>query len=259
MQWPKVGWEIKLGAAKLVQERVLPVVQATRDLDFARALSLTSTILSASTMTVIFVVIGFTASGLANQVLRFVLMSTHRVGGLAEVIASFVVSIAMSLALWDESRRIASRNVSVVIGNKTIERRFALAGLVICTVLYSVIAIIYLPFEQATVGRRPYLWIFYLWAVQLGLVAPVVEEFFFRGWLWTALRQKSSIITTMIVTSAIWILGHITAGVESMILLVPAAALIAAARHLTGSSRGSAFVHVALNVTALVMPHQMGL
>jgi len=85
----------------------------------------------------------------------------------------------------------------------------------------------------------------------IALVAPVTEELFFRGWLWTALRQSWSAWPTAVVTASIFLALHGLNGPVKVVVLIPAAVLLSLARHFGGSARASLPVHIASNVTAL--------
>jgi membrane protease YdiL (CAAX protease family) len=89
--------------------------------------------------------------------------------------------------------------------------------------------------------------------VLIAILAPVSEEFFFRGWLWEALwRRGFSPVTTAVITAIPWLLLH---GVDSpwrVAFLVPAAVIFSVARHFGGSVRASLAVHMTNNGAAIV-------
>jgi membrane protease YdiL (CAAX protease family) len=89
--------------------------------------------------------------------------------------------------------------------------------------------------------------------VLIAILAPVSEEFFFRGWLWEALwRRGCSPVTTAVTTAIPWLLLH---GVDSpwrVVFLVPAAVIFSAARHFGGSVRASLAVHATNNGAAVM-------
>jgi membrane protease YdiL (CAAX protease family) len=93
-------------------------------------------------------------------------------------------------------------------------------------------------------------------AVRMVLVvalAPVAEELFFRGWLWTGLRRSWGVWPTAVVTSAVWLSLHALGAPVRVPILVPTAILLCVARHYGGSVRASLAVHVANNATAMAI------
>lgn len=82
-------------------------------------------------------------------------------------------------------------------------------------------------------------------------VAPLAEELFFRGWLWTALRQSWSAWPTALVTAGLWLVVHAVGGPVRVVILLPQAILLSVARHYGSSVRASLPIHVVNNVTAV--------
>jgi membrane protease YdiL (CAAX protease family) len=89
------------------------------------------------------------------------------------------------------------------------------------------------------------------------VLAPVAEEFFFRGWLWTSLRGRWGVWPTALCTAALWLGMHALEGPVRVIILLPAAVLLSLARHYGGSVRASLLVHIVNNATAVLI--QVGL
>lgn len=86
------------------------------------------------------------------------------------------------------------------------------------------------------------------------LVAPLCEELFFRGWLWTALRRSWSPVPTAIATATPWLLLHIAdGGWRRVLVLVPAAILFSVGRHCCGSVRASITMHIVNNGTVAAL------
>ena len=85
-------------------------------------------------------------------------------------------------------------------------------------------------------------------------LAPVSEEFFFRGWLWEGLRRRGNgIVTIVILTAAPWLLLH---GIDSpgrILFLIPAAVIFSFARYRGGSVLASLAVHMTNNGTAVLL------
>jgi len=87
--------------------------------------------------------------------------------------------------------------------------------------------------------------------VLIAVLAPIGEELFFRGWLWTALRRSWGPAATLICTSLPWLLMHFADGTWRALVLVPAAILLGLARHYGGSVRASLILHLVNNGTAI--------
>ena len=84
------------------------------------------------------------------------------------------------------------------------------------------------------------------------ILAPVSEELFFRGWLWTGLQRHWGFWPTAAVTSVLWLVGHVANGLWQPILLIPVAAALALARQLGRSVRAPIAIHVIYNFFAIV-------
>lgn len=88
------------------------------------------------------------------------------------------------------------------------------------------------------------------------MVAPICEELFFRGWLWTALRRGWALVPTAVATAIPWLLLHIVdGGWRRVLVLVPAAILFSVGRHLCGTVRASIVMHIVNNgsIVAIVV------
>jgi uncharacterized protein len=84
-------------------------------------------------------------------------------------------------------------------------------------------------------------------------VAPVAEELFFRGWLWTALRRSWGVFPTACCTAFLWLGIHAIDGPVRALVLLPTAILLCLARYYGGSVRASLLVHVVNNGTAVII------
>jgi uncharacterized protein len=84
-------------------------------------------------------------------------------------------------------------------------------------------------------------------------VAPVAEELFFRGWLWTSLDRCWGVWPTAVCTAGLWLGIHALEGPVRALILLPAAILLSLARHHGGSVRASLLVHVVNNATAVAI------
>jgi membrane protease YdiL (CAAX protease family) len=81
-------------------------------------------------------------------------------------------------------------------------------------------------------------------------VAPLAEECFFRGWLWTALRAHWGPFAVMLCTGLPWLALHLLDGLTRPLFLIPAAIALSLARHFCGSLRASVALHAFNNLLA---------
>ncbi len=92
-----------------------------------------------------------------------------------------------------------------------------------------------------------------LLAVVAGLIAPVSEEMIFRGWLWTGLRRSWQPLPVALVTSGLWLLGHMPDGVERPLFLLPMAVVVSVARSACGSTRATLAIHMVNNMAVIAV------
>lgn len=86
------------------------------------------------------------------------------------------------------------------------------------------------------------------------LLAPLAEELFFRGWLWTAMRKYWSAPLVMLTTGGFWLILHLPEGLNRVVLLVPVAICIGLTRHFCGSVRASYAIHLTYNTCVIGTP-----
>ena len=94
------------------------------------------------------------------------------------------------------------------------------------------------------------------------LLAPVAEELFFRGWMWSAIRRVSSAKAAMATTFAVFLLMHfvdtlpvgVIPATARSILLIPVALGLTLVRRFCGSLRACMFLHLANNLTSVAAP-----
>jgi membrane protease YdiL (CAAX protease family) len=89
--------------------------------------------------------------------------------------------------------------------------------------------------------------------VCLAIFAPLWEELFFRGWLWTGLRRHWSPGPVMIATALPWMLAHLTDGLTRPLFLLPAAIFLSLARQHCGGVRASLLLHVMNNLLVMAV------
>lgn len=83
--------------------------------------------------------------------------------------------------------------------------------------------------------------------------APLSEELFLRGWMWTGLRKSWDVERTTLITGGIWLVAHFPNGILSPFILLPVAIILSAARHIGESVRAPIAIHAIYNLTILLM------
>jgi membrane protease YdiL (CAAX protease family) len=141
-----------------------------------------------------------------------------------------------------------------------VSRRPVIASLGALIVSYSVLANVALyktypdllsdQISYATANPKLYL----LDTFYIVILGPFAEELFFRGWLWTGLRKHWELLPTAALTSTLWVAIHWQRGLSMLALLVPAAVILAVARHLGQSVRAPIALHLVFNLVAPIGP-----
>ena len=84
------------------------------------------------------------------------------------------------------------------------------------------------------------------------ILAPLAEEVFFRGWLWTGLRKRPlSALGTAMVTGGLWLGLHAAVRVDLPLGILPSAIILSLARHFGESVRASIALHAVYNCVLL--------
>jgi hypothetical protein len=105
----------------------------------------------------------------------------------------------------------------------------------------------------AEIGFDPADW--RMWAYPFGLIvaAPIAEEMFFRGWLFSGLYHRTrSAKAAVWATAILWALLHVSQGWVKVAALLPAGLLLGAMRLKTGSLWPTLAGHMAANAAGLV-------
>jgi membrane protease YdiL (CAAX protease family) len=176
---------------------------------------------------------------------------------LSSYMGIFGFEIVLLLAAVLRGRVIGKGDARAGLADNPISELPLCAALFAVTVAYAIVANLF--FNLAQLGSNLNLFklspLLYFFAVFLVVVlAPLSEELFFRGWLWTGLRLRWSVLPTAAMTSALWVLLHIERGVTAMIVLIPVAVILSAARHYGQSVRASVLVHLILNAIGVIFP-----
>lgn len=88
----------------------------------------------------------------------------------------------------------------------------------------------------------------------LSAIAPICEELFFRGWLWTGLRRRWPFWAVAPVTGLLWLAVHYPeGGLERVVTLLPAAIMLSIVREIGGSVYASTLLHIVNNSVATIL------
>ena len=91
------------------------------------------------------------------------------------------------------------------------------------------------------------------YVLMITVLAPISEELFFRGWLWTALRPSWGTWPTALFTGGFWWISHAYYEPRALPFLFLTAVILSLVRHYTGSVRATIAVHMIENVRLVVM------
>jgi membrane protease YdiL (CAAX protease family) len=84
------------------------------------------------------------------------------------------------------------------------------------------------------------------------ILAPLAEELFFRGWLWTGLRRRWRALPTALLTCGFWLIIHIDRGLLLPLFLLPIAVMLGFARHFCGI-RAAIILHATYNLVGVLV------
>ena len=95
-------------------------------------------------------------------------------------------------------------------------------------------------------------WLILFDSLRVIILAPLAEELFFRGWLWTGLRKQWGALPTGLVTAVMWLVPHLDRGIGYVALLFFPALILTVAREVGKSVRATIPIHVVYNLTASI-------
>ena len=87
----------------------------------------------------------------------------------------------------------------------------------------------------------------------LTLLAPLAEELFFRGWLYTALRSRFSVLPSYLATVALFASIHWDANHRHILFVLPLAAALGVLREATGSIKPTIALHAVYNLVIVAL------
>jgi len=96
------------------------------------------------------------------------------------------------------------------------------------------------------------LWLILFDSLIVVVLAPLSEELFFRGWLWTGLRKHWGVLPTGLMTAVMWLMPHLDRGIYVVLLLFPAL-ILTIAREVGKSVRATIVIHAIYNLTGIIV------
>ena len=91
------------------------------------------------------------------------------------------------------------------------------------------------------------------YVLMITVLAPISEELFFRGWLWTALRPSWGVWPTALLTGGVWLTFTAFFEPRALPFLLLSAVTLSLVRYYTGSVRATIAVHMIENIRLVVM------
>jgi membrane protease YdiL (CAAX protease family) len=177
---------------------------------------------------------------------------------LLDQLAMLGFGVVILLGAFMQGRVVGNGNVHFGLADAPVSNRALVAWLAVAGVVYAVL--VRLALRNAPRGLNSVLLItperpaHNLYVFFLGIcLAPLSEELFLRGWMWTALRKNWDVRPTAVLTGAIWLVAHLANGFGAPFVLLPLAIILAAARHVGQSVRAPIAIHAAYNLTILLL------
>jgi membrane protease YdiL (CAAX protease family) len=161
----------------------------------------------------------------------------------------------MLSAAFIKGRTLGHGDARVGLGDETISNRPTLALIAVLLGAYVMLTdIAYASWRNKLFILTVSPWLKFYTVFVLVILAPLAEEAFFRGWLWTGLRRHWGVLPTAVLTSAFFLAAHLPKGFFSLVVIVPATVAFAIARQLGKSVRASIALHMMYNLTVLISP-----
>jgi membrane protease YdiL (CAAX protease family) len=168
-------------------------------------------------------------------------------------VAVFCLTIVLLYAASVRGRMVGDGDCRVGLGVAPIARLPIIVGLSTVLVVYAALIDFavykYRPdlfFQSSSVT----LWLTLFQSVVAIVFAPLAEELFFRGWLWTGLRKHWGAVSTGLVTALMWLVPHLERGIGYIVLLLLPALILTVARQVGKSVLATIPIHAIYNLTA---------
>ena len=171
----------------------------------------------------------------------------------AELLALPLQQGLILLGAVRRSWQVGKDDLRAGLGWLPVRRRWLVAGLVGRTPLVPVIHQELAGASPGLDGLRPGAALYAAWVVGALVVgALVLEELFFRGWLWVGLRRRWGAWRTGLMTGLVFLLLHgVGGGWRQLALLAPVVVPLSVAREVGGSVKAPPVIHVFNNGLAV--------
>lgn len=162
----------------------------------------------------------------------------------------FLASCTLLIAVRRRSAVVGHGNRRAGVDDKPITRWWLLVVLVFLVAAWAFVASAFWNAVQpqwvsSWRGQSP--WVLAAFTVATVILAPLAEELFYRGWLWTGLRQHWRAFPTALLSCSLWLIVHIERGFLVPIILIPLAVILGFARHFSGI-RAAIILHAIYNL-----------
>jgi membrane protease YdiL (CAAX protease family) len=166
----------------------------------------------------------------------------------------FLASGVLLIAVRKRSRTVGHGNYRAGVDDRPIMRWRLLVVLVLLAATWAFFAYAVwdalVPLWWAS-WRQASPWTVAAFAVATVVQAPLAEELFFRGWLWTALRRHWRAFPTALLTCGFWLLIHLERGLLLPLFLLPTAVILGFGRHFCGI-RAAIILHAIYNLVGVL-------
>jgi lipoprotein NlpI/membrane protease YdiL (CAAX protease family) len=167
----------------------------------------------------------------------------------------FLASAIFLIADIKRSRIVGHGNHRAGVGDRRIMKWWLLIVLALLTATWAFfVAAVWnglVPQSAASWGQASP-WTVGAFAIDTVLLAPLAEELFFRGWLWTGLRRHWRVFPTALLTCGFWLVTHLDRGLLLPLFLLPIAVILGFARHFCGV-RAAIILHAIYNFVVILV------
>jgi membrane protease YdiL (CAAX protease family) len=170
-------------------------------------------------------------------------------------IMMFLACCVLLVAVRDRSVVVGHGNRRAGVGDQPITRWWLLVVLAFLAAIWAWFASVFwmaaAP-QWVSSWRDKSPWALVAFAMVAVILTPLAEELFYRGWLWTGLRQHWRAFPTALLSCSLWLVSHLERGVLVLIVLIPTAVILGFARHFCGI-RAAIILHAIYNLVAVLM------
>jgi membrane protease YdiL (CAAX protease family) len=167
-----------------------------------------------------------------------------------DTIVFFLAGCVMLIAVRSRSLVVGHGNRRAGVGDGPVSRWWLVVLLTLFAAIWAVVVSTTwnAAFPQ-WVGswRRASPWTLIAFMLVTVILAPLVEELFYRGWLWIGIRRHWRPLPTAALTGFLWLIVHLERGFLVPIVLIPIAVMLGFTRHFCGV-RAAIALHAVYNL-----------